>query len=69
MQRGRLGQCTSSVTLYEQYDLHEGKCGDGEVRKVPGIVGNGQLQFRYAVLTGGPCVDVDSLESRIIYIM
>lgn len=36
----------NSVTLHEQYDPHEGKCGDGEVRKVLDIADNGQLQFR-----------------------
>lgn len=37
--------------------------------KGPDIVDNGRLQFRDAVLIGGSRVDVDSLESRIIYIM
>ena len=58
----------SFVRLHEQRGPHRIMCGSG-LREIPGIAERGQLQFRYAVLTGGPRVDVDSLESRIIYIM
>lgn len=41
----------------------------GEVLVIPGTHPGKKLKYRYMVLTGGRRVLLDSLESRIIYIM